>query len=82
VYFTNMVSARPLFGSAGASSLPGIVATQTAGRERFGRMVAFFEKPKPVAPVIVAKAKSAPPPPASAPKTTPQATPQAVVGAA
>ncbi len=42
VYFTNMVSARPLFGAAGAGALPAIVAAQTAGRERFSRMVAFF----------------------------------------
>ncbi len=42
VYFTNMVSARPLFGAAGASALPAIVAAQTAGRERFARMVDFF----------------------------------------
>jgi chlorophyllide a reductase subunit Y len=54
VYFTNMVSARPLFGAAGCGALPAIVKTQTAGRERFGRMVSFFEKPvvaaAPVAP--------------------------------
>ncbi len=42
IYFTNMVSARPLFGPAGAAALAGIVRTQTAGRERFGQMVAFF----------------------------------------
>ncbi len=42
LYFTNMVSARPLFGPAGAGALAGIVAAQTRGRERFGRMVAFF----------------------------------------
>jgi len=42
IYFTNMVSARPLFGAAGAAALPGIVAAQTAGRERFSRMVGFF----------------------------------------
>jgi chlorophyllide a reductase subunit Y len=53
VYFTNMVSARPLFGAAGCAALPAIVAAQTAGRERFGRMVAFFETPKPAKPVIV-----------------------------
>jgi chlorophyllide a reductase subunit Y len=46
VYFTNMVSARPLFGAAGAGALPAIVAAQTAGRERFGRMVSFFEEAK------------------------------------
>ena len=43
LYFTNMVSARPLFGPAGAASMAAIVAAQTKGRERFGRMVSFFE---------------------------------------
>ena len=43
LYFTNMVSARPLFGPAGAASLAGIVAAQTRGRERFARMVSFFD---------------------------------------
>jgi chlorophyllide a reductase subunit Y len=43
VYFTNMVSARPLFGAAGAAALPAIVAAQTSGRERFARMVEFFD---------------------------------------
>ena len=58
VYFTNMVSARPLFGAAGCAALPAIVAAQTAGRERFGRMVSFFEKPPaPAKPVIVPSAK-------------------------
>jgi len=42
LYFTNMVSARPLFGAAGAGALAGIVAAQTAGVNRFGRMVEFF----------------------------------------
>ena len=42
VYFTNMVSARPLMGAAGAAALPAIVTAQTAGRERFSRMVSFF----------------------------------------
>jgi chlorophyllide a reductase subunit Y len=44
LYFTNMVSARPLFGPAGAAALVGIVAAQTAGRERYARMVGFFNK--------------------------------------
>lgn len=43
VYFTNIVSARPLFGPAGAGAMAGIVAAQTAGRERFARMVSFFD---------------------------------------
>ena len=43
LYFTNMVSARPLFGPAGAASMAGIVAAQTRGAERFSRMVAFFD---------------------------------------
>ena len=42
LYFTNMVSARPLFGAAGAGSLAGIVAAQTKGAPRFARMVEFF----------------------------------------
>jgi chlorophyllide a reductase subunit Y len=43
LYFTNMVSARPLFGAAGAGSIAGIVAAQTRGAERFRRMVSFFD---------------------------------------
>ena len=42
LYFTNMVSARPLFGAAGAGALAGIVAAQTRGAPRFARMVEFF----------------------------------------
>jgi chlorophyllide a reductase subunit Y len=43
LYFTNMVSARPLFGPAGAGSMAAIVAAQTRGKERFARMVSFFD---------------------------------------
>jgi chlorophyllide a reductase subunit Y len=43
LYYTNMVSARPLFGAAGAGAMAGIVAAQTRGRERFSNMVSFFE---------------------------------------
>jgi chlorophyllide a reductase subunit Y len=43
IYFTNMVSARPLFGAAGIGALAGIVAAQTKGAERFARMGAFFD---------------------------------------
>ncbi|MFO1035456.1 MAG: chlorophyllide a reductase subunit Y [Geminicoccaceae bacterium] len=42
IYFTNMVSARPLFGPAGAAALPAIVGNQTRGKQRFERMVEFF----------------------------------------
>jgi chlorophyllide a reductase subunit Y len=43
IYFTNMVSARPLFGPAGVGALASIVAAQTKGKDRFARMVAFFD---------------------------------------
>ncbi len=43
LYFTNMVSARPLFGAPGAGALAAIVAAQTKGVNRFSRMVSFFE---------------------------------------
>ena len=43
LYFTNMVSARPLLGPAGAASLAGIVAAQIRGKDRFGKMLGFFE---------------------------------------
>ena len=42
VYFTNMVSARPLFGPAGAGALASIIASQAKGKQRFKRMVDFF----------------------------------------
>ncbi len=43
LYYTNMVSARPLMGAAGAGALAAIVAAQTRGAARFSRMVSFFE---------------------------------------
>ena len=42
LYYTNMVSARPLFGAAGAGSLAAIVAAQIGSAPRFARMVSFF----------------------------------------
>lgn len=50
IYFTNIVSSRPLFGAAGVGALAGTVAAQTRGRERFARMVAFFDAPAAAAP--------------------------------
>ena len=55
IYFTNMVSARPLLGAAGAASMAAIVRTQTKGAERFGRMVSFFDIP----PILRAPSKPA-----------------------
>jgi len=43
LYFTNMVSARPLFGAPGAGALAAIVTAQTKGVNRFSRMVSFFD---------------------------------------
>lgn len=42
LYFTNLISARPLMGPAGAGSLAQVVNAAMAGRERFDRMQSFF----------------------------------------
>ncbi|WP_439574769.1 chlorophyllide a reductase subunit Y [Phreatobacter sp.] len=43
LYFTNLISARPLFGLAGAGSLATVVNAALGNRARFDRMVSFFE---------------------------------------
>jgi chlorophyllide a reductase subunit Y len=43
LYFTNLISARPLMGPAGAGSLGQVVNAAIAGRERMEGMKAFFE---------------------------------------
>ncbi|MGF1466644.1 MAG: chlorophyllide a reductase subunit Y [Sandaracinaceae bacterium] len=43
LYFTNLISARPLMGPAGAGSLAQVVNTAIRNRERFTRMRAFFD---------------------------------------
>ena len=43
VYFTNLISARPLMGPAGAASLAQVVNTAIANRERFEVMHKFFD---------------------------------------
>ncbi len=43
LYFTNLVSARPLMGAAGAGSLAQIVNGAMANKARFDRMSEFFE---------------------------------------
>lgn len=42
LYFTNLISARPLMGLPGVASLSGIVNTALAGQARFQRMEDFF----------------------------------------
>jgi 3,8-divinyl chlorophyllide a/chlorophyllide a reductase subunit Y len=43
LYFTNLISARPLMGPAGAGSLGQVVTAAMAGRARMEGMKAFFE---------------------------------------
>jgi chlorophyllide a reductase subunit Y len=43
LYFTNLISARPLFGVAGAGSLAEVVNAAIAGKARFDTMREFFE---------------------------------------
>jgi 3,8-divinyl chlorophyllide a/chlorophyllide a reductase subunit Y len=43
LYFTNLISARPLFGPAGAGSLAMVVNAALANRGRMSRMRDFFE---------------------------------------
>jgi chlorophyllide a reductase subunit Y len=43
LYFTNLISARPLMGPAGAGSLAQVVNAAMAGKERFDTMREFFE---------------------------------------
>jgi len=42
LYFTNLISARPLFGVAGAGSLAQVVNAAIANKSRFDAMHAFF----------------------------------------
>jgi chlorophyllide a reductase subunit Y len=43
LYFTNLISARPLMGPAGAGSLAQVVNAALASKPRFDEMQAFFE---------------------------------------
>jgi 3,8-divinyl chlorophyllide a/chlorophyllide a reductase subunit Y len=43
LYFTNLISARPLMGPAGAGSLAQVVMAAMANRDRMATMKAFFE---------------------------------------
>ncbi|MGC4394567.1 chlorophyllide a reductase subunit Y [Hydrogenophaga sp. T2] len=42
LYFTNLISARPLLGPAGAGALAEVINAAVASRARFDRMKAFF----------------------------------------
>ena len=43
LYFTNLISARPIMGPAGAGSLAEVINSAIAGRERMDKMRNFFE---------------------------------------
>ena len=43
LYFTNLISARPLMGVAGADSLIQVIQAAIGNQHRFDRMSAFFE---------------------------------------
>ncbi|MER0238636.1 chlorophyllide a reductase subunit Y [Fulvimarina sp. MAC8] len=43
LYFTNLISARPLMGPAGAGSLAEVINTAIGSKSRFDTMKAFFE---------------------------------------
>jgi chlorophyllide a reductase subunit Y len=43
LYFTNLISARPLMGPAGAGSLAQVVNAAIGNKARFDKMSAFFE---------------------------------------
>lgn len=43
LYFTNLISARPLMGPAGAGSLAQVVNAAMANKDRMGHMRAFFD---------------------------------------
>ncbi|WP_295401817.1 chlorophyllide a reductase subunit Y [uncultured Thiocystis sp.] len=43
LYFTNLISARPLMGPAGAGSLAQVINSALANKERFVAMRGFFE---------------------------------------
>jgi chlorophyllide a reductase subunit Y len=43
LYFTNLISARPLMGPAGAGSLAAVINAAAGNKARFDTMTAFFE---------------------------------------
>jgi chlorophyllide a reductase subunit Y len=43
LYYTNLISARPLMGPAGSGSLAEVINAAIAGKSRMDDMKAFFE---------------------------------------
>ena len=43
LYFTNLISARPLMGPAGAGSLAQVINAAIGNKARFDKMSAFFD---------------------------------------
>jgi chlorophyllide a reductase subunit Y len=43
LYFTNLISSRPLMGPAGAGSLAQVINVALSGKARFDAMRGFFE---------------------------------------
>ena len=43
LYFTNLISARPLMGVAGAGSIAAVINAALGNQDRFNKMQAFFE---------------------------------------
>lgn len=43
LYFTNLISARPIFGPAGAGGIAQVIGGAIQGRERLNRMRSFFD---------------------------------------
>ena len=43
LYFTNLISARPLMGPAGAGSLARVINAAMGNKARFDEMSAFFD---------------------------------------
>ena len=43
LYYTNLISARPLMGPAGAGSLAQVINAAIAGKDRLNKMTSFFE---------------------------------------
>ena len=73
LYFTNLISARPLMGAAGAGSLAQVVNAALASKDRFDRMTAFFDGVGSGETAGIWERKPEPRPVKAQPKTLPKA---------